>query len=112
MVAREKLVEVVESVLDDYASIPYSYGEIEQQTVFDRQKGRYLLMFDGWLNEEREHGCIIDVRIKGDKIWILRDGTEEGIALEFERLGVPKSQIVLAWYPEEVRAEEEGYAVR
>ena len=112
MVTREKMIEVVESVLGEYASIPYRYGEIERQAVFDREKGRFLLMIDGWENKKRAHGCIVDIRIRDNKIWILRDGTEDGIALEFERLGVPKSQIVLAWYPEEVRAEEEGYAVR
>ena len=111
MVTREKLIEIVEGVLGDYARIKYSYGQVDRQTVFDRDKGRFLLMIDGWDTGKRVHGCLIDVQIKNDKLWIERDGTEDGVGLEFEKLGVPKSQIVLAWYPEEIRAED-GYAVR
>ena len=111
MVAREKLIEIVKSVLNDYANIRYTYGQVDRQTVFDRNKRRFLLMIDGWDNGKRVHGCLIDVQIKNDKLWIERDGTEDGIGLEFERLGVPKSQIVLAWYPEGIR-EEDGYAIR
>jgi XisI protein len=111
VVAREKLIEIVESVLDDYARIKYVYDQVERQTVFDRNKGRFLLMIDGWDNDKRVHGCLIDVQIKNNKLWIERDGTEEGVGVEFERLGVPTSQMVLAWYPEDVW-DEDSCAVR
>jgi hypothetical protein len=111
MVPREKLIEIVEGVVDDYARIKYVYDQVERQSVFDRDKGRFLLMIAGWNKGKRVHGCLIDVQIKNDKLWIERDGTEEGVGVEFERLGVPKSQMVLAWYPEEIR-EEDGYALK
>jgi hypothetical protein len=44
------------------------------------------------------------------KIWIQRDGTEDGIAYELEEAGVPKSDIVLAFHSEDVRPHT-GYAV-
>jgi hypothetical protein len=37
--------------------------------------------------------------LKGDKIWIQRDGTECGVANELVELGVPKEHIVLAYQP-------------
>ncbi|WP_321164240.1 element excision factor XisI family protein [Chlorogloeopsis fritschii] len=38
-----------------------------------------------------------------DKIWIQRDGIEDGIANELVKAGIPKSQIVLAFQPVDVR---------
>ena len=98
MATLEHFISIVEATLEDYAQIQYSSGNIERHTVFDRSKGRFLIMLEGWEGETRIHGCLIDVQIKGDKLWIERDGTENGVALDFERQGVPKSQIVLAFY--------------
>ena len=98
MATLEHLISTVEATLEDYAQIQYSSGEISRHTVFDRSRGRFLIMLEGWEGETRVHGCLIDVQIKGDKLWIERDGTENGVALDFERQGVPKSQIVLAFY--------------
>ena len=44
------------------------------------------------------------------KIWIQRDGTEDGIATDLEAAGVPKSDIVLAFHPQRLRKYTE-YAV-
>ncbi len=49
--------------------------------------------------------------IIGDKIWIQRDGTDRPIADELVEAGVPKEDIVLAFYPENMRAYT-GFAVR
>ena len=35
--------------------------------------------------------------IKGSKVWIQHDGTEDGIAYELEAAGIPKERIVLAY---------------
>ncbi|MBN3991469.1 MAG: XisI protein [Nostoc sp. NMS2] len=43
------------------------------------------------------------IDIINDKIWIQRDGTEDGIANEFVSVGIPKDRIVLAFQPTEVR---------
>src|SRR4051812_22689177 len=41
--------------------------------------------------------------IKGDKLWIQRDGTEHGVARELLEAGVPKNHIVLAFRSPELR---------
>ena len=51
----------------------------------------------------RNHGCIIHLEIINGKIWIQRDGTEDGIATDLLAAGVPKSDIVLAFHPPEIR---------
>jgi aspartyl-tRNA synthetase len=57
----------------------------------------------GWKNRKRQHGCVLHLDIKDQKIWIQHDGTEIGIADELVKLGVPKSDIVLAFHEPLVR---------
>lgn len=49
------------------------------------------------------YGCVLHLDIKGEKIWIQYDGTEIGIANELVKLGVPSSDIVLAFHEPLVR---------
>ena len=94
--------QTIERILTEYAQIPYTYGDIQSQTVFDRANDHYLLMNVGW-DERRVHGCLVHIDIINDKLWIQRDGTEEGIATDLEATGVPKNQIVLAFRSPEMR---------
>ena len=70
--------QLIESILREYARIPYAHGDIQIQTVFDREQDHYLLMLVGWDGIRREHGCLVQVDIIGGKFWIQRDGTERG----------------------------------
>ncbi len=56
-----------------------------------------------WVNQKRINNTHVHIRIKNEKIYIEEDWTEEGIATELMRLGVPASDIVLAFQPPEVR---------
>lgn len=49
------------------------------------------------------HGCIIHLEIRGDKIWIHRDESADGMAGELLAAGVPKENIVLVFYLPETR---------
>jgi XisI protein len=89
--------QLIESIIREYARIPYSYGDIEVQTVFDREQDHYLLMIVGWEGIRREHGCLVHVDLIDGKFWIQRDGTERGIAQELLDTGVPRDRIVLAF---------------
>ncbi len=101
--------EIIEQVLSDYAAVPYAYGEFETEIIFDQKRDRYLLINMGWNNGRRVHGCIIHIDIIEGKIWIQRDGTESGIALDLEEAGVPKEDIVLGFREPELRPYT-GYA--
>ena len=52
----------------------------QSEVVFNRNRDRYLWMSVGWDGERRVHGCMVHIDLMDDKIWIQRDGTEEGIA--------------------------------
>ncbi len=101
--------QTIERVLTEYARIPYAYGDIQSQTVFDRAGDHYLLVNVGW-DKRRVHGCLIHVDIIDGKVWVQRDGTEDGIATELEAAGIPKQSIVLGFRSPEVR-KHTGYAV-
>jgi XisI protein len=40
--------KTIQTVLLEYASHPYSYGEVELQTVFDTERDHYQVVSVGW----------------------------------------------------------------
>ena len=100
---------IIEETLTGYANLPYRHKDVHVKTAFDRDRDRYLVMKEGWNDDDRVHYSLIDIEIIGDKIWIHCDHTEEGVASDFERDGIPKDQIVLGFREPEVRPYT-GYA--
>jgi hypothetical protein len=91
--------EVIEKVLTDYAAVPYAYGNVETQAVFDRQSDHYLLMIFGDEGKQRRvHACLVQIDIKGDQVVIQRDGTHHGMAPDLARGGIAPERIVLAFH--------------
>ena len=95
---QNRLREFIKKILMEYAQYKPSYGDIEVQTIFDTESDHYQLVSVGWNGNRRIHGCVLHLDVKNGKIWIQHDGTEEGVANELVRLGVPKDQIVLAFH--------------
>ena len=99
--------KAIEEVLANYAKAPYAHGEIAFETVFDHQSDRYLLLSLGWDSVRRVHGCLIHLDIIDGKVWVQRDGTEQGVANDLVRAGGPKERIVLGFHPADVRPHTE-----
>ncbi|WP_071880614.1 XisI protein [Pleurocapsa sp. PCC 7327] len=78
--------------------------------IVDRNNSHYRLITMGWEGKRRVHSCLVHLEIIDDKIWIQRDGTEDGIANDLVAAGIPKNQIILAFHPPEIRQHTE-YAV-
>ena len=78
--------------------------------MFDRVNDHYLLVNVGWDRGLRVYGSLVHIDIVDGKIWIQRDGIEEGIATDLENAGIPKDMIVLGFRPPEIRQYTE-YAV-
>jgi hypothetical protein len=102
--------QIIQNLLTEYVGLQYAYGEIQNETIFDREADRYLVMSVGWQDVRRIHGCLIHVDIINGKVWIQRDGTEHGITDELVAAGIPKDRIVLGFHPPQVRQHTE-YAV-
>ncbi len=86
--------------------------EYSEQLIVDDVNGHYLLMGVGWQKYKRLHGISLHIDIIDDKVYIQQDWTEPGAALELESLGVPKSDIVLAFHAPYRRVLIEDYAVQ
>ena len=102
--------QLIRDLILDHTKVPYKYGDIKFETVFDSESDRYLLMILGHENKRYEHGCLLHVDIIDGKIWIQRDGTEIGIATQLVEAGVPKNQIVLGFKSPE-RRKDTDFAV-
>ena len=97
-------------MLSEYVDLQYANGEIQNEAVFDRENDRYLIVSVGWQDIKRIHGCLVHIDIIDGKVWVQRDGTEDGIAPALVAAGIPKEHIVLGFHPSEVRPHTE-YAV-
>lgn len=94
---------IIEQVLTDLTRIPYAYGDLHTETIFDPASDRYLVMTVGWDGSQRIHHCLIHLDVVDGKVWVQRDSTEYGIARDLEAAGIPKNRIVLAFQPPELR---------
>ncbi len=99
--------QAIKDILNEYAAIPFSYGEIEQKVFIDHAENNFLLLNVGWQNKKRIHGCVVHIEIINNKIWIQQDGIEDGITNDLLRAGIPKDEIVLAFHPPSVRSYTE-----
>ena len=107
----EKYREIIRETLMPLTKRKYSDRDVENEAVFDEKNDRYLIMSVGWEgNIRRIHGCLAHLDIINGKVWIQRDGTEDGIAYDLEAAGIPKSDIVPAFHSASVRPLT-GYAV-
>jgi hypothetical protein len=92
-------------LLDWYAYVSRATPKngTDPECLFDDERGNYMLVFVGWHEGKRKQSVYIFVRIKDGKIWIEEDWTQDGIADELVRAGIPKSDIVLAFHAPEER---------
>jgi hypothetical protein len=95
--------QIIQKILVEYSQLPYAYGELERQLIIDKNDNHYILLTLGWENKQRVHGCLVHIQIVEDKIWIQRDGTEDGIANELVNEGILKTHIVLGFQPVYIR---------
>lgn len=99
--------QIIQDVLTELTVVPFAYGEIAIETVFDVSKDRYMVVNVGWDRTGRVYGPFAHVDIIDGKFWIQRDGTAEGLPVLLMEKGVPKDHIVVAYYPEGFRKHME-----
>ena len=94
---------LVKSLLSGLAELvncrPPAHGAVETLCAFDDDRGQYLLLKTGWVGDRRVRGTTLYLRLRGGKVWVEEDWTEDGIAAELLKAGVPREDIVLAFHP-------------
>lgn len=99
--------DLIKKVICQYAALDRAMGDVQSETVFNDDTGHYELILLGWEGWRRVHASLIHIDIRGNKIWIQHDGTEDGVANELVAAGVPKNDIVLAFHPPSERKHTE-----
>ncbi|TAE32287.1 MAG: XisI protein [Cytophagales bacterium] len=102
--------QLIKQILLEQTRIPYAYGDITIETVFDTQNDRYMLTDVGWDRTGRVYGVVAHVDIINSKFWIQRDGTEESLPVMLVNQGVPKEDIIVA-YRTPTERELMGFAI-
>jgi hypothetical protein len=95
--------EIVRRLIEEYASYKPANGQIEPEAIVDRAKDHYEVMHVGWDGVRRVHGSVVHIDLIGGKVWIQYDGTTRPVAEELAAAGIPREDIVLAFYPADVR---------
>ncbi|MBP0035084.1 MAG: XisI protein [Roseofilum sp. Belize BBD 4] len=96
---------LIKNILTEYDRISAQVPDpdIDEVLMFDDDRSQYLWFNIGWKDSRRIKAVSVYVRIKNEKIYIEEDWTEDGIATELLREGVPKEDIVLAFHEPESR---------
>jgi hypothetical protein len=89
--------QLVQEILQEYSEQKPANGNIEVETIFDKERDHYQIVHVGWEGQNWVHSCIIHIAIKGGKIWLQWNGTEDDIAANLVAAGVPKEDIVLGF---------------
>jgi len=97
--------KIIKRLLAEYVDLCNRRPSQDVQTILivDEPNGHYIWMNLGWQNGDRITGMTVYVRIRDGKFWIEEDWTEEGIATNLVRAGVPKEDIVLAFHEPKMR---------
>jgi hypothetical protein len=89
--------ETIRKLIQEYAQYQPSRGDVQIEVIFDEANDHYELIYSGWNGPYRIHGSVLHLDIRNEKIWIQHDGTEDGIANELVKAGIPRDRIVLAF---------------
>ena len=87
-----------------YRFLP-SQPQVDNLFICDEKNNQFMLHQTGWEDKQPVHNTILLIRIKEGKIWIDEDWTEEGVATDLLRWGVPPSDIVYAFTHPSLRVE-------
>lgn len=97
--------KLIKQALNEYAELLKSppAPPYEIALAFDDEHQQYLLREVGWAKDKWVGTTVLHVALRGGKIWIDEDWTEDGIARWLLRHGVPKEDIMLGFQPPEAQ---------
>lgn len=102
MAVLENHRKLVKQLLTEYAQIPAPDSGVQDQTIFDSENDRYMLLSLGWSKGRRIHNCVMHIDIIDGQVWIQANNTDRLIAEELVAAGIPPEAIVLGLQPPEV----------
>jgi len=97
--------QYITKLLSEYEALANSSPPDDSTThaLFDEPRDRYMVFETGWWGKKRIRSATLYLHLYNGKIYIEEDWTEDGIATDLLRLGVPREDIVLAFQPPQMR---------
>ena len=89
----------ITQVFQEWEALPAAGSVFRIIGVADRERNRYLLEHVESGGAQPIARTLAYLEISQGKIWVQVDNTETGIATQLVAAGIPKSQIVLGFYP-------------
>src|SRR5580658_768288 len=89
--------EIIENVLSDRACYYATKDGVRTVMAFDRERGQFLLIDEGWSGYQRIHHIWAHIEVQNGKFLVHEDGTEEGLANLLVTAGIAPDHIVLAF---------------
>jgi hypothetical protein len=92
--------KLIKQILTKYIELSNRHPnpDIETFLIVDESKAHYIWMNLGWQHGDQVTDMTVCVGIQDGKFWIKEGWTEDGIATDLVRAGVPKEDIVLAFH--------------
>ena len=103
----EELRDAICRVFKVWEAYPTSISKFRIQGACDTKNDLYTLTHVDFEEDRFKSSLLANLEIRNEKIWILSDTTEQGIGDALAAEGISKDHIVLAFYPESVRAHGE-----
>lgn len=103
-----KYRQILTEALEKYASagqpaVGQHPQSLDIHLLFDRDRDHYQVLGLGWQNERQICLIIFHFAIQNGKIWLHRNASDYDILEDIEARGVPKTDIVLAFHPPQIR---------
>ena len=87
----EILRHAINSLLAEWEKLPRLPSDWKIVSIQDVSHDRYALQIVNFEKDRYDTRLLAYLEIRNDKIWILTDNTEEGIANELTAYGAPRS---------------------
>jgi XisI protein len=87
----QTIASQIELILCELKSLYQEINKTRAVTVFDRNTNQFFLMEEGWEDFRHIHIIFVHIKIKNDKVWIIEDNIEVGVANRLVEMGVPKT---------------------
>ena len=95
--------QILQAVVEEHAAMPGEPEDVEAIPICDPAHDNYLLMDVGRNGKGRTGYVVFHLRLMDGKVRIERDGIEYGIAQDLLDAGIPKEDIVLSYYSNELK---------
>jgi hypothetical protein len=99
-----KYQRAIMSFLETYAGyFSNDPSGIDTFIIADKERDHYQIVRTGWHEGRFFHYMLFHIQIRNGKVWLHQNNTEDMIGDDLVAAGVPKTDIVLGFQPEEAR---------